>query len=127
MGIHRRRRTRTGRLVNPKRGALYWVRFDPAIGFDAAQTRPALVVSSDANNKAMLTLSVVPLTSSVKRLYPFEVFLEASESKLPKDSKIQTQQIRTVSHERLNDLIGEVSEQTMILVGEALKLHLQLT
>jgi mRNA interferase MazF len=69
----------------------------------------------------------VPLTSSVKRLYPFEVFLEASESKLPKDSKIQTQQIRTVSHERLDDLIGEVSEQTMILVGEALKLHLQLT
>jgi mRNA interferase MazF len=75
----------------------------------------------------MPTLSVVPLTSSVKRLYPFEVFLEASESKLPKDSKIQTQQIRTVSHERLDDLIGEVSEQTMILVGEALKLHLQLT
>jgi mRNA interferase MazF len=113
--------------VNPKRGALYWVRFDPAIGSEAAQTRPALVVSSDANNKAMPTLSVVPLTSSVKRLYPFEVFLEASESKLPKDSKIQTQQIRTVSHERLDDLIGEVSEQTMILVGEALKLHLQLT
>jgi mRNA interferase MazF len=114
-------------VVNPKRGALYWVRFDPAIGSEAAQTRPALVVSSDANNKAMPTLSVVPLTSSVKRLYPFEVFLEASESKLPKDSKIQTQQIRTVSHERLDDLIGEVSEQTMILVGEALKLHLQLT
>jgi mRNA interferase MazF len=113
--------------VNPKRGALYWVRFDPAIGSESAQTRPALVVSSDANNKAMPTLSVVPLTSSVKRLYPFEVFLEASESKLPKDSKIQTQQIRTVSHERLDDLIGEVSEQTMILVGEALKLHLQLT
>jgi mRNA interferase MazF len=113
--------------VNPKRGALNWVRFDPAIGSEAAQTRPALVVSSDANNKAMPTLSVVPLTSSVKRLYPFEVFLEASESKLPKDSKIQTQQIRTVSHERLDDLIGEVSEQTMILVGEALKLHLQLT
>jgi mRNA interferase MazF len=113
--------------VNPKRGALYWVRFDPAIGSEAAQTRPALVVSSDANNKAMPTLSVVPLTSSVKRLYPFEVFLEASESNLPKDSKIQTQQIRTVSHERLDDLIGEVSEQTMILVGEALKLHLQLT
>jgi mRNA interferase MazF len=75
----------------------------------------------------MPTLSVVPLTSSVKRLYLFEVFLEASESKLPKDSKIQTQQIRTVSHERLDDLLGEVSEQTMILVGEALKLHLQLT
>jgi mRNA interferase MazF len=114
-------------VVNPKRGALYWVRFDPAIGSEAAQTRPALVVSSDANNKAMPTLSVVPLTSSVKRLYPFEVFLEASESKLPKDAKIQTQQIRTVSHERLEDLIGEVSVQTMILVGEALKLHLQLT
>lgn len=75
----------------------------------------------------MPTLTVVPLTSSVKRLYPFEVFLEANESGLPKDSKIQTQQIRTVSHERLDDLIGEVGEQTMILVGEALKLHLALT
>jgi mRNA interferase MazF len=114
-------------MVNPKRGELYWVRFDPAIGSEAAQTRPALVVSSNANNNAMPTLSVVPLTSSVKRLYPFEVFLDASESSLPKDSKIQTQQIRTVSHERLDGLIGAVGEQTMILVGEALKLHLQLT
>jgi mRNA interferase MazF len=111
---------------NPRRGELYWANLDPSFGSEAAQVRPVLIVSSDANNKAMPTVSIAPLTSSVHRIYPFEVFLEPAESGLPKPSKIQTQQIRSIDAGRLKESIGAINPDTMNLVGYALKLHLAL-
>jgi mRNA interferase MazF len=75
----------------------------------------------------MPTVTICPLTSSVKRLYPFEVFVEASEAGLNKDSKIQTQQIRTIDLERVLERIGTLNDDTLELVNEALKLHLALS
>jgi mRNA interferase MazF len=74
----------------------------------------------------MPTVTICPLTSSVKRLYPFEIFVEASEAGLNRDSKIQAQQIRTIDFERLRERIGLLNEDTIMLVNEALKLHLAL-
>lgn len=74
----------------------------------------------------MPTLTVAPLTSSVKRIYPFEVFIDADEFGLHKDSKVQLQQIRTLSRERIVSSIGLASATTMLLVDQALKLHLGL-
>ena len=109
-----------------KRGQVVWVDLDPARGSEASGRRPALVVSSDENNAVMPTLTVAPLTSSVKRIYPFEVFIDADECGLQKDSKVQLQQIRTLSRERIVEHIGLASATTMLLVDQALKLHLGL-
>ena len=72
-----------------KRGQVVWVDLDPALGSEAAGRRPALVISSDENNAVMPTLTVAPLTSSVKRIYPFEVFVDANKFGLHKDSDLQ--------------------------------------
>ena len=109
-----------------KRGQVVWVDLDPALGSEASGRRPALVVSSDENNAVMPTLTVAPLTLIVKRIYPFEVFIDADEFGLPKDSKVQLQQIRTLSRERIVEQIGLASVTTMLLVDQALKLHLGL-
>jgi mRNA interferase MazF len=106
--------------VTVKRGELWWVDHDPAIGSEAAMTRPALVVSSDSMNKHARTVIVCPLTSSVHRVYNFEVFIPQGEGNLDRDSKAQPQLLRAIDKQRLERYIGRVSENTMVIVTEAI-------
>jgi mRNA interferase MazF len=103
-----------------QRGELWWVDHDPAKGSEAAMTRPALVVSSDSMNKHARTVIVCPLTSSVHRVYNFEVFIPQGEGNLDRDSKAQPQLLRAIDKQRLERYIGRVSENTMVIVTEAI-------
>ncbi|WP_263053609.1 type II toxin-antitoxin system PemK/MazF family toxin [Oscillatoria nigro-viridis] len=89
--------------------------------------RPMLIVSNDANNRAANTVTILPITSNVTRIYPFEVLLNPEESGLSKPSKVQAQQVRTISKQRINsDVVGSITEEIMQLVDAAIKLHLDL-
>ena len=78
-----------------KRGEIYYATLDPTIGSEIAKLRPALIVSNDINNRVATTITILPITSNVTKVYPFEVALFPADSGLPKASKIQAQQIRT--------------------------------
>ncbi|OWY68094.1 hypothetical protein B7486_28350 [cyanobacterium TDX16] len=70
---------------------------------------------------------VLPMKRGEIYSYPFEVKLEPEDSGLPKSSKIQAQQIRTISKRCFDgQCIGCLSEEVMALVDNAIKLHLQL-
>jgi mRNA interferase MazF len=72
-------------------------------------------------------VTVVPFTSNVSKVYPFEVFLSTSDSSLPKDSKAQAQQVHTISKERLaNSRTGKLAQAKLDLLDLALRLHLGL-
>jgi mRNA interferase MazF len=45
-----------------RRGEVWWVDFDPAVGGEIRKTRPAVVISSDIANVALKRVQVVPLT-----------------------------------------------------------------
>ncbi|MEG4574880.1 type II toxin-antitoxin system PemK/MazF family toxin [Microcoleus sp. N3A4] len=45
----------------------------------------------------MLSVTILPITSNVSRIYPFEVLLNPEDSGLSKPSKVQAQQVRTIS------------------------------
>ena len=110
-----------------KRGEIRYANLNPVVGSEIAKRRPVLIVSNDANNRAASTVTVLPITSNVSRLFPFEVFLAAGESGLGKDSKIQAQQIRTLAKERFSGAaMGTLDAATMGLVDAALCLHLGL-
>ncbi len=109
-----------------KRGEIYWVDLDPSLGSEASRVRPALVVSSDANNELMPLISVSPITSSVHRIYRFEVYLKAGEGGLTRDSKVQIPQTRAVNLERIQERIGTVNQNVLLAVSAALKLHFDL-
>jgi mRNA interferase MazF len=110
-----------------KRGEIYYANLDLAIGSETAKRRPVLIISNDINNRVANTVSILPITSNVERVYPFEVFLQPSDSGLPLPSKVQAQQIRTISKQRItSNVMGSLSEELMILVEAAIKLHLQL-
>ncbi len=110
-----------------KRGDIFYANLDPTVGDEIRKKRPVIIVSNNANNKIANTLTVVPLTSNVKRVYPFEVLLETSQSHLSKCSKAQAHQIRTISKLRLSARrVGYVPAAVMQLLDNAIKLHLDL-
>ena len=80
-----------------RRGDVYWVDLEPARGSEANKTRPAVIVSNDAANRAARrtgrgVVTVVPITSNVGRVYPFQVLLRAADCGLTADSKAQAEQ-----------------------------------
>ena len=58
-----------------KRGEVWWVNFDPAVGGEIQKQRPAVIVSNDAANKHLNRAQVIPLTSQVTKLYPSEAMV----------------------------------------------------
>lgn len=108
-----------------KRGEIYYANLSPTVGSEIDKRRPVLVVSNDANNRAANTVTILPITSNVTRVYPFEVLLNPEDSGLSKPSKVQAQQVRTISKQRItSDAVGSLSEEIMHLVNAAVKLHL---
>lgn len=128
MGRGRRRRIGERLML---RGQIRVVDLDPARTGEAAKRRPAVIVSNDGANTTAARLghgvvTVVPVTSSVDRVYPFQVLLPAVDSGLARDSKAQAEQVRAVSVDRVAEQIGSVPAELMLDVDEALRLHLGL-
>lgn len=112
-----------------RRGELWWVDLEPARPGEANKTRPCLIVSNDANNVTARRLgrgvvTLLPLTSAVDRVFPFQVLVPADVAGLPNASKIQAEQIRAVSVNRLRDRIGILPGHLMMDVDAALRLQL---
>lgn len=114
-----------------RRGDIHLVDFEPAMGSEADKRRPAVIVSNDASNSVVARLgrgllTVVPVTSNVARVYPFQVLLPAARTGLAHDSKAQAEQIRSVSIERVGERIGLVPYSLLHALDESLRIHLDL-
>jgi len=114
-----------------RRGEIRFVDLDPVRGSEANNSRPAVVVSNDIANTTAERLgrgviTVVPITSNVDRVYPFQVLLPAKATGLPRDSKAQAEQVRSVTVERVGKRRGIVPPQLLRDLDEALRVHLAL-
>lgn len=114
-----------------RRGDIVWVDLDPVRGAEANVVRPAVVVSNDGANRMAERLgrgviTVVPVTTNVARVYPFQVLLPARRCGLRRNSKAQAEQIRSVSIERIGDIAGRVPADLMDDLDAAIGLHLGL-
>ena len=106
------------------RGDVYWVNLEPSVGSEANKRRPCVIVSRDASNRAAATVTIVAVTSNVRRIYPFDVYLK---DVLDKPSKVQANQVRTISKERLlGSPVTRLSGDLMKQIDAALRLHLAL-
>jgi mRNA interferase MazF len=106
-----------------KRGDIYWVNLDPTIGSETKKTRPAIVISNDIQNKLDMRYIVGPITSQVKKIYPFESAIFVDKQK----AKVLLDQIRSIDRKRLGKFIRSATREEMLDIERALKLVLALS
>jgi mRNA interferase MazF len=113
-------------MASIKRGEVFLVNFDPTVGAEAKKTRPAVVVSNDINNAHSPIVSISPITSTVTKVYSFEVEIPPGVGGLKTRSKIMVNQTRAVDKARFLKKLGQLPEKIMTDVNRALKLHYDL-
>jgi mRNA interferase MazF len=114
-----------------RRGELRYADLEPAHGSEADKVRPVVVVSNNGANAAAAArgrgvVTIVPLTSNVSRVFDFQVLVPAGACGLPKDSKVQTEQVRSIDVSRLGPPVGALPPSLVVEVERALRLHLGL-
>ncbi|MDB9540238.1 type II toxin-antitoxin system PemK/MazF family toxin [Anabaenopsis arnoldii] len=110
-----------------KRGEIYFANLSPTQGSDVDKRSLVLVVSNDINNNASTTVTILPIKSNTNRLHLFEVLLGQIDCGLSESFKVQVQQIRTISKQRISgDVVKCLDRESMDLVNDAMKLHLAL-
>ena len=108
------------------KGEIYLADLNPTVGSEIAKTRPVLIVSNDINNQYAATVTIVPVTSTTEKIYPFEVFLPKGEGNLINDSKAKANQIRTIDKLRLIRRLGKINEETLNEIEKAILIHLEI-
>lgn len=104
------------------RGELWWVDFGPTIGSEIQKTRPAVIVSNNANNRQVDRVQVVPVTSNTGKLYPCDAPLFVDG----KACRAMADQLMTVSKKRLRGKIAAVTPIELHALETALRVQLAL-
>lgn len=96
---------------------------DPATGSEQAGTRPVVVVSRNVIHQLMEIVVVVPVTGRENRPHIFasQVSIPAGSGGLTKDSVALTEQVRTLSKQRLRRRMGTLPGDIMNAINQALR------
>lgn len=107
-----------------KRGEVYYADLSPVVGSEQGGVRPVLIVQNNIGNKYSPTVIAAAITSQInKAKLPTHIELSLT-SGLPKDSVVLLEQIRTIDKSRLQEKIGELPDETMKHVNNALMISL---
>ena len=105
-----------------KRGEVWWVAFDPALGSEIKKTRQAIIVSNDSANRNLKRVVVVPLTTNTSRVFPGE----ARVSVAGEFCKAMFDQLMAADKLRLKEKLATLSKSDMLEVEKAICTHLGL-
>lgn len=108
-------------MDNIKRGEIFYIaRGGATNGSEQYADRPAVVVSNDENNMHSGVIEVVYLTTAPKTDLPTHVTIRSTG----RTSTVLCEQVTSVSVDRVNNYIGQVSEQEMKNIDIALMISL---
>lgn len=115
------------KITWPRRGEVFLVSFDPTVGAEIKETRPALIVQNDILNRYSPVTIVAAISSQLdKELYPTEVQIQPPEGGLGRPSVAQLNQIRSIDRQRLLRRLGRLKPRTLQAVDRALTISLGL-
>jgi mRNA interferase MazF len=101
------------------RGDIFWADLNPTRGREQSGMRPVVIISQDVFNERSGTVIAMALTSQPQKA-GFPLTLELVGMDLPKQSWVKIGQIRTLSTERLEQKIGQVSPEVLAQLVEGL-------
>jgi mRNA interferase MazF len=108
--------------VAVRRGDIWWVNLDPAQGSGIRKTRQAVVITTDALNRARRTVVIVPLSTGPAPRPPIVV---ATPSAGP-NSVAVCDQLRAVDQRRLTRTSGRLSTADLRVIEEGVRRVLEL-
>ena len=100
-----------------KRYEIRWANLDPTMGAEMAKRRPVVIVSLDALNLHLQTVTVCPLTSQLHPSWRTRLGVRVARRQV----EIAVDQIRTISKSRLGEKLG------VLTADDATKLRRLLT
>jgi mRNA interferase MazF len=92
-------------------GDIVWVAPDAAVGREQSRRRPALVVAGADYLQLIDSLAVVVPLTSVDRGWPNHI--PVSGAALPSTSWAMTEQVRTISRDRIVGAAGRADDETL--------------
>jgi mRNA interferase MazF len=113
------------RYSRPRRGEVWNVSLDPAVGHEVRKTRPVVVVSSDVYNTHNWVVVVMPLTSHERAEYD-QVLIRPPEGGLIAPTVTLPDQLRAIDRRRLVQRLGKLKPETMLKINRSLKIVLDL-
>lgn len=88
-----------------KRYEVRWASLDPTQGSEMAKRRPVAIVSLDALNERLQTVTVCPLTTQLHPAWRTRLGVRLGRRR----AEIAVDQIRTISKTRLGNKLGTLS------------------
>jgi len=95
------------------RGDVYQASLDPVQGSEQAGSRPVIIVSRDAINKASRVVIAVPITGleNCPHVYLSQVVIKSGIGGLGKDSVALGEQVRAITKKRLGKHLGHLPQR----------------
>ncbi|MEW6668205.1 MAG: type II toxin-antitoxin system PemK/MazF family toxin [Thermodesulfobacteriota bacterium] len=111
-------------MTYPQRGDLFWVNLDPTVGAEIRKSRPCVIISPDAANRAGPLVIVAPVTTLKDgRTHFHELVLPKGAGNLPVESKIKVFQLRCIDKKRLGKAkIGSLSPNIVKQLDEKIRI-----
>lgn len=105
------------------RGDVFWIAdTQTAVGSEYTKTRPAVIVSNEANNRYSANLEIVWLTTANKKPLPTHVTLYSA----PRVSVALCECVTTISKERLREYYCTLKSEEMAHIDRAIRISLGL-
>ena len=90
-----------------KRYEVRWAHLDPTKGAEMAKTRPVVIVSLDALNERLQTVTICPLTSQLHPSWRSRLSVRVAR----RDAEIAVDQIRTISRSKVGKKVGGLTDK----------------
>lgn len=109
-----------------KRGEIYYADLGKGYGSKQGGRRPVVIIQNDIGNKFSPMVTVVPLTSRVKRQMPTHVTIDPASCGIRNTSIVLGEQIMTINKSQLsgckigmcnNDIMKKVNYAIMVQMG----------
>ena len=89
-----------------KRYEVRWARLDPTQGAEMSKSRPVVIVSLDALNQRLQTVTICPLTTQLHPTWRSRLGVRIARQ----GAEIAVDQIRTISTARIGAKLGKLSD-----------------